>query len=49
MGRAIWRSVLFLNHLNGNATASVEISNGLLNAESEKLTSERDSADGVQI
>jgi hypothetical protein len=35
--------------LNDDTTASVEISSGLLNAESKKLTSERGSAEGVQI
>jgi hypothetical protein len=47
-GRAVWRSVLFPNHLNDDATVSVEISRGLLKAESEKLTSERGSVEGVR-
>jgi hypothetical protein len=48
-GGAIWRKVLSPNHLNDDATASVEISSGLLNAESKKLTSERGSVEGVQL
>jgi hypothetical protein len=48
-GRVIWRRVWLPNRLNDGATASVEISSELLNAESEKLTPERGSAEGVQI
>ena len=47
-GKVIWRRVWFPNRFNNDASASVAISSGLLNVESEKLTSERGSVEEVQ-